>query len=74
MEGDHVTQNKKEAKSLKGNIIDACNVLSPAGIRCIVQAYYGANWIILDSRRYLLWNFRLLLCIIYLAVQAAKQL
>jgi len=73
MEGDHVTQNKKEAKSLKGSIIDACNVLPTLWVRCTLCPNHGANWIILDSRRYFLWNFRLFLCLLYIAVQAIKQ-
>ena len=74
MEGDHVKKDQKEAKSLKGNISDVSNVLFTIWVRCFIQANNGANWIILDSRRYFLWNFRALLCILYLAFQAAKQL
>ena len=73
MEGDHAKKNKKKAKSLKGNFFDACNVLPTLWVRLPIQAHHGANWIILDSRRYLLWNFRLLLCLLYIAVQAIKQ-
>ena len=58
MEGDHAKKNKKEANSLTRDIIDACNVLPTLWLRCVVQADYGAKWIVLDSRRCVLFNFR----------------
>jgi hypothetical protein len=73
MEGDHVKKDKKEAKSLKGSIIDARNVLFTIWVRLPIQATHGANWIILDSRRYFLWDFRLFLCLVYIAFQAIKS-
>ena len=74
MEGDHAKKNQKEANSLKRNILDACNVLPTLWLRCIVQVDYGAKWIILDSRRYLLWNFRIFFCFLYLAFKIFKQI
>lgn len=73
MEGDHAKKNKKEAKSLEGNISDVSNVLFTVWVRCFIQAHHGAHWIILDSRRYFLWYFRTILCLLYIAFQAAKQ-
>jgi hypothetical protein len=75
MESDkHVTKNKKKTKIPKGIILDACNVFPTIWIRRIVQADNGAKWIILDSRRYLLWNFRILLWVLYIAFQAIKEI
>jgi len=73
MEGDHVKKAKTEAKSLKRRIIDAGNVLPTVWVRLPFQVDNGGNWLILGSRSYLLWNLRIILCLLYLAVQIFKQ-
>ena len=74
MEGDHVKKAKKEISNLKRRIPDAGNVLSTLWIRLPFQANNGSQWIILDSRRSLLLHFRLLLAVLYFAVQIFKQI
>ena len=74
MEGDHVKKTKTEAKSLKRRIIDAGNVLPTLWVRFPFQIDNGGNWIILGGRSYLLWNLRILFCILYFAVQIFKQI
>ena len=72
MEGDHVKTDKKEAKSLKRHIFDVGNVLPTLWVRLPFQIDNGGNWIVLDSRRYLLWNLRIFLCLLYFTVQLLK--
>lgn len=72
MEGDHVKKDKKEAKSLKGHIFDVGNVLPTIWLRLPFQVDNGGQWIILGGRSYLLWNLRILFCLLYFAVQAFK--
>lgn len=73
MEGsDHVKKDKTEAKSLKGCLLDACNVLSTLWVRLPLQAYYGGSWLILGGRSRFLWNLRILFCLLYFAVQVFK--
>ena len=71
--GDHVKKEKTEAKSLKGRISDARNVLSALWVRLPLQAYYGGSWLILGGRSRFLWNLRILFCLLYFAIQMAKQ-
>jgi hypothetical protein len=73
MEGDHVKKAKTEAKSLKRRIFDAGNVLPTVWVRLPFQVDNGGNWLILEGRSYLLWNLRIILCLLYLAVQIFKQ-
>jgi len=72
MEGDHVKKDKTKAKSLKGHIFDVGNVLPTIWLRLPFQIDNGGQWIILGGRSYLLWNLRILFCLLYFAVQAFK--
>lgn len=74
MDGEHVKKTKKQAKGLERNISDAGNVLFAFWIRCTFSIVNGSHWIILDSRRYLLLRFRIILCLLYFAVQILKQI
>jgi len=67
MEGD-----SKTIKKIKRTISDVSNVLFAFWLRFCFQIDNGHKWILLDSRRYLLFNFRMLLAIIYFAIQAFK--
>lgn len=73
MEGDHVKETKKQANSPKRHIANAGNVLPTIWVRFPLQVDNGGNWLILGSRSYLLWNLRIVLCLLYFAVQAFKQ-
>ena len=72
MEGDHVKKDKTKAKSLKGLFAYVSDVLPTLWVRLPFQIDNGGNWIILGGRSYLLWNLRILFCLLYFAVQAFK--
>lgn len=73
MEGDHAKKTKKQADSPKRRIPNASDVLPTVWVRLPFQVDNGGNWLILEGRSYLLWNLRILLCILYFAVQIFKQ-
>ncbi len=73
MEGDHAKKTKKQANSPKRRIVDASDVLPTVWVRLPFQVDNGGNWLILGSRSYLLWNLRIVLCLLYFAVQVFKQ-
>ena len=73
MDGDHAKETKKQAKRPKRRIPNAGDVLPTVWVRFPLQVDHGGNWLILEGRSYLLWNLRVLLCILYLAVQIFKQ-
>ena len=74
MDGDHVQTTEKEAiTKLKRRLSNAGNVLFALWIRFSFQAYHAGNWIILGGRSYLLWGFRLLLSVVYFALEIFKQ-
>jgi hypothetical protein len=73
MEGDHAKKNQKKAKSPKGLFAYVSDVLPTLWVRLPFQIDNGGNWIILGGRSYLLWNLRIVFCILYFAVQIFKQ-
>lgn len=73
MEGDHVKKTKKKANSLERRITHASDVLPTLWVRLPFQVDNGGHWLILGSRSYLLWNLRIVLCLLYFAVQILKQ-
>jgi hypothetical protein len=75
MDGDHVQTIEKEAiTKLTRWLSNAGNVLFALWIRLSFQAYHAGNWLVLGGRSSFLWNFRLLLCLIYFAIQILKQI
>ena len=72
MDGDHVKKEQKKAKGLKRLFVNVGDVLPTLWVRLPFQIDNGGNWIVLDSRRYLLWNFRVFLCLLYFTVQLLK--
>lgn len=70
MDGD--SKQKKKARGLQANIIDAGNVLSTVWLRHVVQNDHGSNWIILDGRRGLLLGFRFFLVVLYITYEICK--
>ena len=74
MDGDHVKKAKKEVNNLKRRIPNASDVLPTLWVRLPFQVDNGGNWLILGSRSYLLWNLRVVLCLLYLAIQVFKQI
>jgi uncharacterized membrane protein len=74
MEGDsHVKKNKKKSVQNEGSISNASDVLYALWVRFSVQAYNGLEWLILDSRYYILFNFRVFLGVIYLLYEMVKE-
>lgn len=73
MDGDHAKKTKKQANSPKRRIPNVSDVLPTVWVRLPFQVDNGGNWLILEGRSYLLWNLRVLLCILYFAVQIFKQ-
>ena len=77
-DGDSEKNNKEIRKqrepigALQRYIINASDVLSTFGVRCVVQANDGYNRLVLGSRRGVLLNFRLFLVVLYLAYEAIK--
>jgi len=67
MESDSKTITK-----IKRNILNVSNVLPTIWIRFPFQADNGSKWIILDSRHYLLLNFRIILALVYIVIQTLK--
>jgi hypothetical protein len=74
MEGDHVQTIEKEAiTKLKRWLSDVGNVLFALWVRLSFQAYHAGNWLVLGGRSHLLWGFRLLLSVVYFALEIFKQ-
>lgn len=53
-------------------IVDVGNVFSAIWLRCVVQTYNGYKRIVLDSRRCVLFNFRLFLVGVYITYEVFK--
>lgn len=68
------SDKRKKIKKAERVFSDAGNVLSTIWLRCSFPFNNGPHWVILDSRRYFLWNFRMFLVILYLTIQALKQI
>ena len=74
MEGDsYAKKNKKKSVQNEGSISNVSDVLYALWVRFSVQAYNGLEWLILDSRYYILFNFRVFLAIIYLLYEMVKE-
>ena len=73
MDGEHVKKDKTTLKVLKGHLANVSDVLPTLWVRLPFQIDNGGNWIILGGRSYLLWNLRIVLCLVYFAVQIFKQ-
>lgn len=75
--GDSKNNQKIQRKREKTNFLqryvsNVSNVLSPVRVRRIVQIDNGSKWFVLGSRYRFLFNFRLLLVVVYLAYEAFK--
>lgn len=71
-ESKTIKTKRKPIGILQRLIIDAGNVFSAFRLRCPIQIDNGYERLILDSGRSFLFNFRLLLVIIYLAYETIK--
>jgi hypothetical protein len=73
MEDHHAKKNQKKSVKIKRRILNVRNVLSAFWVRFSIQANNGLEWLILDSRYYILFNFRVLLALVYLLFQMVKE-
>ena len=75
-DGDTKTESiKRQTTSfnpLQRFIAYVSNVLSAVWVRCTIQTYNGYKRFVLDSRRGLLFNFRLFLVIVYITYTLFK--
>lgn len=65
--------DSKKSNIFKRVIANASDVLPTVWLRLPIQADNGGKWIILDGRRYILWNVRFFLALLYFAIQALKN-
>ncbi len=67
-----IKRQKQEISILQRYISNVSDVLSTSWIRCTIQADDGSDRFVLGSRRYLLFNFRMFLVVLYLAYETLK--
>ena len=75
MDPDSDTQTETqgdESDPLSRYISNVSDVLSPVWLRRIVQINNGFEWFVLGSRYNFLFNFRLLLVIVYLTYETFR--
>ena len=75
--GDRKNNQKIQGKGKKTGplqryIFNVSDVLSPVWLRRIVQVNNGFEWFVLGSRYNFLFNFRLLLVIVYLTYETFR--
>jgi hypothetical protein len=67
-----VKRKGAQTNFLQRYISNVSNVLSPLWIRRTIQINNGREWFILGSRYNFLFNFRLLLVVVFLIIQIFK--
>jgi len=79
MDGDPGDKNNRNTKGqgeeitpLQRDIFDAGNVFPSAWLRCFIQTDNGRNRFLLGCRSRFLFNFRMLLVIVYFAYEMLK--
>ena len=65
-------REKQKNNFLQRYISNVSDVLSPVWLRRIVQINNGFEWFVLGSRYNFLFNFRLLLVIVYLTYETFR--
>ena len=75
--GDSKNNQKIQGKGKKTSLLqryisNVSYVLSPIWLRRIVQVNNGSEWFVLGSRYCFLFNFRLLLVVIYLTYETFR--
>ena len=74
-DGEQIKKIKKQrqkANILQRYVTNVSNVLSTSWVRCTIQANDGTDRFVLGSRRYLLFNFRMFLVILYITYEIFK--
>jgi hypothetical protein len=67
-----VKRKRTQINFIQRYISNVSNVLSPLWIRRTIQINNGFEWFILGSRYNFLFNFRLLLVVVFLIIQIFK--
>ena len=67
-----IKRKRKKTSAIQRFIADVSNVLSPVWLRCSIQTDNGFERVLLGSRRYFLFNFRMFLVILYLTYTLLK--
>ena len=71
-ENKQVKRKRTQINFIQRYISNVSNVLSPLWIRRTIQINNGYEWFILGSRYNFLFNFRLLLVVVFLIIQIFK--
>jgi hypothetical protein len=66
-------RQKEASRTIQRVITDVSYVLSASWLRRPIQTHYGPDWIILGRGRRILFNFRLFLVVLYLAIEIFKN-
>lgn len=69
---DH-EKEKKQNNNDEGALLNVRDVLSAIWLRLSIQIDNGFVWFILGGRHYILFYFRIILFLIFVAVQMAKK-
>ena len=67
-----IKKQRQETSFLQRYVSNVSNVLSTSWVRCTVQDNDGSDRFVLGSRRYLLFNFRVFLVILYITYETFK--
>ena len=67
-----IKRQKQKTSVLQRYVSNVSDVLSPIWLRRIVQVNNGFEWFVLGSRYNFLFNFRLLLVIVYLTYETFR--
>jgi hypothetical protein len=67
-----IKTKRKEVSFLQRHIFNVGNVFSSIWVRRIIQVNNGFEWFVLGCRYSFLFNFRLLLVIVYLLYEVNK--
>ena len=67
-----IKKQRQETSFLQRYVSNVSNVLSTSWVRCSVQDNDGSDRFVLGSRRYLLFNFRVFLVILYITYETFK--
>jgi len=66
------TEQKEDPDPPSRGVFNARNVFSSLWLRRSIQNSNGGDWIVLDSRYYFLWSFRIFCVAFYLIYQIVK--
>jgi hypothetical protein len=67
-----IKKQRQEISFLQRYVSNVSDVLSTSWVRCSVQDNDGSDRFVLGSRRYLLFNFRVFLVILYITYETFK--